>query len=408
VGDRRYHAALQALVDREAHRPDVAVEIARLAVPPTTPETPASELAARSGLALLASLESLRPLYPEANDDAGVLLRFAQDLLRELRDWVRDGLFDPNGIHASLRPPYAGPVGWLMAPRVPAPAQDRLWFDPARVQAGIADPLQGAAYGCLGLFAVADRARVLSWLETVPVTPGNVTALPEGDNDHYLTLALTFAGLRAIGVPAWRLKRLPQEFTDGMEARASVLGDVRVNHPEQRTRPRMADGTVLDLRLVHLTVQLRTGARPDETEACVHPRLRQALARLRAHGLILLATQDMTSRADASQVPRGHLGFADGISQPRLADDPVPKVYGSDTVRPGELFSGHRNARDRQPAEAIDGDSVDLLMDDGSFVVVRKLRQHLERMHARLEQQARAALPPAIPASRHSPRRTCS
>jgi len=401
VGDRRYHAALEALVEREADRPGIAVEIARLAVPPSTPATPPGDLAARNGLALLAALDALRPLYPRtnarANDDAVVLLRFAQDLLRELRDWVREGRFDPNGPYGSLRPPVAGAVGWLMTPRAPSQGKDRRHFDRAQVQAGIADPLPAAGYGCLGLFAVADRARALSWLEKVPVTTGNVATLPAGDDDHFLTLALTFAGLRAIGVPEWRLARLPQEFIDGMEARASVLGDVRVNHPEQWTRPRMADGTVLDLRLVHLTVQLRTAARPDEAESCVHQRLRHALERLETHGLILLATQDMASRADPGQPPRGHLGFADGISQPRLADDPAPRVYWSDKVRPGELFCGYLSARDRQATEPIDGDDGDLLMDDGSFVVVRKLRQHLDRMYSQLERQARAALPPSDP-----------
>lgn len=396
VGDRRYHAALEALVARAGHEPDFGLEAARLAVPATTPDTVPGPMAAMTGLRVLGAFDSLRPLFPVRHGDDGVLLRFAQDLLGELHGWVAEGRFDANGEFAHLRPPFARQIDWLMTPRVPREGQDRLRFKRADVQAGIADPLPAdAPFGMIGLFAVSDRALALPWLRTAPVTPGDAPALPASPDDYFCNLALTFTGLRRLQVHERRLARLPQEFVDGMEARAGVLGDQRANHPEQWARPRLGgDGPLLDLRSVHLLVQLRTAARAGEAAADVHPRLKERLRGLEQHGLSLLAEQPMRSMGQPGRPPRGHLGFADGISQPRLAPHATPPAYWSDEVKPGELFCGYLNARDRLPSEPVDGDGGDLLLDNGSFFVVRKLRQHLERMQAQLEQQARAALPP--------------
>ncbi|MBU6271864.1 MAG: Dyp-type peroxidase [Betaproteobacteria bacterium] len=403
VGDRRYHAALEALIDRHAGNHGLPDEIARLALPPTTPPTPPTDLAARQALALLSALALLRPAFPAPHDDAGVLLRFTQDLLSELRGWVSAGDFDPNGRFAGLRPAFASPITWLMTPRgLPATPSMPPLLDLGKVQAGIATSLPAAPVGLLCLLRITDAAAFKAWLKTAPVTRGDAAVSPCENNGQavnpVVSLALTYTGMRALGVAGWRLERLPQEFKDGMEGRASVLGDVRVNHPEQWRRPRLADGTVLDLRLVHVLVQLRTAACPGETECCAQNRLLRWLTQqVVPHGLALLATQEMASRGVAGQAPRGHLGFADGISQPVPFPPALPSAYWSDQVAPGELFLGHPNARDRLPREAVDGPEGDLLMDDGSFMVVRKLRQHLDRMNAQLRKQAEAALPPGDP-----------
>ena len=395
VGDRRYHAALEALVARDGHGQDFGARAAALAIPPTTPPTPPSPLAAMTALRVLAAFEALEPLFPSTLEDGQVLLRFARDLLAELRGWIAQGRFDANGEFAQMRPLFARQIDWLMT-RPPTLAEaDRLRFDPASVQAGIATPLPAKApFGAIGLFAITDPAQALDWLGTAPVTAGNAGELPPSLDDYFCSLALTYTGMRRLGVAAWRLDRLPREFAAGMEARAGVLGDLRANHPEQWQRPRLDNNTMLDLRSVHLLVQYRTVARGGEKDDDVRQRLDARLRVLGStKGLAFLACQPMLSQSQPNQETRGHLGFADGISQPRLSSDQPPAAYWSDQVPPGELFCGYMSARDKLPPESVDGDDGDLLLDNGSFLVVRKLQQHLERMRSQLEQQARAALP---------------
>src|SRR5262249_27867555 len=47
----------------------------------------------------------------------------------------------------------------------------------------------------------------------------------------WLGIAFTFAGLRALGLPQASLDSFPQEFREGMAARAPILNDVGNNAP---------------------------------------------------------------------------------------------------------------------------------------------------------------------------------
>src|SRR3954451_12070148 len=52
------------------------------------------------------------------------------------------------------------------------------------------------------------------------------------DSDRWVTLAFTCNGLRALGVPDESLATFPDEFREGMAARADILGDTGTNAPE--------------------------------------------------------------------------------------------------------------------------------------------------------------------------------
>ena len=52
-----------------------------------------------------------------------------------------------------------------------------------------------------------------------------------------LTVAFTFQGLRALGVPAASLDSFAPEFRQGMAARAEILGDVGENAPDRWEEP---------------------------------------------------------------------------------------------------------------------------------------------------------------------------
>src|ERR1700744_3147739 len=52
-------------------------------------------------------------------------------------------------------------------------------------------------------------------------------------SDRWVTLAFTWNGLRALGVPDESLATFPDEFREGMAARADILGDPGIAAPEQ-------------------------------------------------------------------------------------------------------------------------------------------------------------------------------
>src|ERR1700739_1610437 len=49
---------------------------------------------------------------------------------------------------------------------------------------------------------------------------------------RWVTLGFTWNGLRALGVHAESLASFPEEFRQGMAARAGILGDTGHNHPD--------------------------------------------------------------------------------------------------------------------------------------------------------------------------------
>src|SRR3954447_1921227 len=51
-------------------------------------------------------------------------------------------------------------------------------------------------------------------------------------DERWVTVAFTWNGLRALGVDESSLATFPDEFRQGMAARASILGDTGANHPD--------------------------------------------------------------------------------------------------------------------------------------------------------------------------------
>ena len=78
--------------------------------------------------------------------------------------------------------------------------------------------------------ADAGRAWLAAILETVH-SAQQARASIEKDN-RWVSVAFTWNGLRTLGVEEASLATFPEEFKQGMVARAEVLGDTGVNHPD--------------------------------------------------------------------------------------------------------------------------------------------------------------------------------
>lgn len=418
VADLHYLRQLEEQQRNDGGRPDADAKAAGRAMPAQPAKAIPGVYAVGSALRVLKALNNLAELFPHAPDHKtqppfqqdGVLLRFAQDLLRELRGWIAQGLFDPGQPFDRLRATFEPERQWLMLPieRLPEVPETHK-FSRSDVQAGIDQPYPAdVTHGVLVLLRIGHAPKFKQWLSGEQVTRGDANT-PE--DRIYRSLSLTYDGLKHLGVPQDILEWFPREFIEGMEARPGVLGDVRGNHPEQWRRPRRnwhlpeqnqppADPPI-ELSTVHVLVQLRTALEPgeDDTDGTAPlPRLADAVAKLNDKtGLQILFVQPMKlgARPNLAVPGRDHFGFVDGISQPTLTP-PVPAPsYWNDQVKPGELFLGYANSRgDKAPQN---GERPGPLLNNGSFLVVRKLRQFPERLDALLTDAAKRLKPNATP-----------
>jgi deferrochelatase/peroxidase EfeB len=153
------------------------------------------------------------------------------------------------------------------------------------------------------------------------------TVSPAGD--AWVSVALTYTGLQALGVPEVSLAGFAWEFKQGMAARAVALGDVGESSPEHWEAP-------LGTPEVHVVL---TAVAPDAE------RLEAALGRGRA-GYESLAGVTAIWRQDCHALPneKEPFGFRDGINHPAVEGNGVPgTVPGELPLKAGEFVLGYRD-----------------------------------------------------------------
>lgn len=386
---------MKALVTPPGLQPPPVRDRATLIQLATTLPASVRHLIATSALRAIRTFHALKNSFPNnATGDQALLHRGMNDVLREVRTIGLGRLLDSAD---GLRTLYGPVIEWFDQA---GPPSDGTALPPAAAQIPLGD-LQGGilssptdtTHGALVLMRVTHAAHALEALARWPIC----TEADSGTTLRMrLTVALTCAGLKALKLPAERLAHLPQEFIDGMDARAGVLGDLYGQHPDRWQPPRLHGNDPAAPRIalssVHVVVQLRgafpAGPRP-VTVGTLHPSLKAEIEHLQAPdtGLKVLAIEPMHRRlvgADKA-IAQEHFGFQDGFSQPSLAQDPN-RVRWSDTVPPGELLLGHPNGRGdtRVPS------APDELLDNGSFLVIRKLAQQVERLDRLIAAQCQA------------------
>ena len=79
-----------------------------------------------------------------------------------------------------------------------------------------------------------DAARGRAWLSGILEKVGTARAVGSSTLDaRWVTVAFTWSGLRALGVDEGSLATFPEEFRQGMAARAKMLGLTGANGPER-------------------------------------------------------------------------------------------------------------------------------------------------------------------------------
>src|SRR3954470_10963511 len=195
--------------------------------------------------------------------------------------------------------------------------------------------------------------------------------------DAWVTGAVTYHGLKALGVPEASLDSFAPEFREGMAARATLLGDVGESSPEHWERP-------LGSSDVHVALAALS---PDTT------RLQSVVERARrAHEE--LAGVEVVWRQDCYQLPSGRtsFGFKDGIGQPTVEGSGRPPSNPEErALKAGEIILGYPDETGELPPMP----TADVLGRNGTYIVFRKLhtrvaayRQYLRAKSASRDEAA--------------------
>jgi Dyp-type peroxidase family len=208
-----------------------------------------------------------------------------------------------------------------------------------------------------------------SWLTGILDTVGSARAVSEAadSNTRWVTVAFTWNGLRALGVEESALATFPEEFREGMAARAEVLGDVGNNHPDH-----WDDGLASpDLHAIVVLFASDAAAR-DQSAA------RHAAFVAQCKGARVLSSLDLESLPPI-EFSHDHFGYRDKLSQPALE--------GPGAVKPGEFILGY-------PDEDGNGPNLpqpEVLSRNGSYLAYRRLQEHVGAFRDFLAQNGRTA-----------------
>ena len=190
---------------------------------------------------------------------------------------------------------------------------------------------------------------------------------------RWITLAFTWTGLRALGVDEDALATFPDEFREGMAARADILGDTGAHAPQHWVGGLAGDE-------VHAIAILF--ARDDEEHRrCVgeHDKLVA-----RCDGVRTLSYLDLNASPPFNYA-HDHFGFRDRLSQPVMKGSGEEPTPGSGpALEPGEFILGYPD--EYGPAEDIPQPND--LSRNGSYMAYRRLQEHVGTFRAYLAENA--------------------
>jgi len=187
--------------------------------------------------------------------------------------------------------------------------------------------------------------------------------------DTWVSVAITYQGLKALGVPQSSLESFSWEFRQGMAARARELWDTGESAPEKWEQPLGSS----DLHVVLVAVA------PDEQ------RLEGALERAR-EAYRKMAGIEAIWRQNCYALPTETepFGFRDGISHPAIEGSGIAGTNPQERpLRAGEFVLGYTDE-----LGGVQKTEPEILGRNGTYVVFRKLHQRVAAFRQYLKTNA--------------------
>jgi Dyp-type peroxidase family len=223
-----------------------------------------------------------------------------------------------------------------------------------------------------------DRGGGRAWLSAIKHTVQSAAAMRATVDQHkrWVTVAFTWNGLRALGLDEASLSSFPEEFRQGMPARAEMLGDTGVNAPGNWV------GGLASPDL-HAIVILFARDEPERLR-CVgeHDKLVAA-----SKGVEVMSVLDLNASPPFNYA-HDHFGYRDRLSQPVIegsGEEPTPGSGAA--LKAGEFILGYPDefgvtAVSPQPNE---------LARNGSYMAYRRLEEHVGKFREFLLQHGDTA-----------------
>ena len=201
------------------------------------------------------------------------------------------------------------------------------------------------------------------WLKGILDKVGTATTLASGNPaTRWVTVGFTWNGLKALGVNQASLATFPEEFRQGMAARADILGTTGANHPENWV------GGLANQELHAIVILFARDVA--ERERCRQEHrdyLRQC------DGVTLLSSLDMEAIPPYTHAHE-HFGYRDRLTQPAIegmGEEPTPGS--GPAIKPGEFFLGYPD--EVGPPSGLPQPEV--LSRNGSYVAYLRMEEHV-------------------------------
>lgn len=227
------------------------------------------------------------------------------------------------------------------------------------IQSGVLSPRPAPYAATYILLRIDDPNSGRELMRRASTVVASAALLTSPAGEAWITVALTFQGLRALGLPEITLQSFAPEFQQGMAARAAVLGDVGESSPENWENP-------LGTPDVHVVI---TALAPDAQQLeVVLTRGRKSYEELR--GIEAIWRQD----CHVLPTEKEPFGFKDGISHPAVEGSGIPGSNpGEPPFKAGEFVFGYRDETGGFPPMP----EPEVLGRNGTYAVFRKLHQRV-------------------------------
>ncbi|MEK6275953.1 MAG: Dyp-type peroxidase [Actinomycetota bacterium] len=220
----------------------------------------------------------------------------------------------------------------------------------------------------------ADAGR--RWLAERTAAVTSAEPWEEGKPMMTLNIRLTYEGLVALGVPDRLLASFPDDFRDGMAARAAILGDVGPNSPED-----WEEG----LGTGEAHVLLRIDAQKREPHEREIDHLRRSVE----------GVGEVVNEQASAFLPSGrnHFGYVEGAGAVGVLGTRVPRHRGEGVperrdawraLKPGEFVLGYEDEDNELPDAPEEP-----LGRNGTFMVYRKFFMDVARFTSSIREAAR-------------------
>ena len=202
------------------------------------------------------------------------------------------------------------------------------------------------------------------WVNALSEIVGTAeTVMAASENDmRWVSLAFTFNGLRKLGVHEESLDTFPEPFKQGMAARARMLGDTGINHPDNWEDKITSED-------LHAVVILFARDK-EERERCIK---RHDEYLVHNPGVEILSSLLIEAVPPYDYVHE-HFGYRDRLTTPVIEGMGIEPTPGSHPQsKPGEFFLGYPDESGVIPLQP----QPEILSKNGSFLGYRKMREHV-------------------------------